>query len=43
MFTFFVGKRARPRRSWEDIIRMNRKEIVCEGLEWMHLAHDRVQ
>jgi hypothetical protein len=37
------GKRAlgRPRRRWEDNIKMNLKEVgVCRG-DWMELAQDR--
>jgi len=32
--------RARPRRRWEDNIRMNLTEIGWEGVEWIHLAQD---
>jgi hypothetical protein len=31
----------RPRGRWEDNIRMDLKEIVCKGVEWLHLAQDR--
>jgi hypothetical protein len=39
------GKRplGRCRRRWEDNIRMDLREIVWEGVEWMHLAQDRDQ
>jgi hypothetical protein len=33
----------RPRRRWEDNIRMNLREIGWEGEDWMHLAQDRDQ
>jgi hypothetical protein len=33
----------RPRRRWEDNIKMNVKEIGWEGVEWMHVAQDRDQ
>jgi hypothetical protein len=33
----------RHRCSWEDNIRMDVKEIRCEGEDWIHLAQDRVQ
>jgi len=33
----------RPRRRWEDNIRMNLSEICWERVDWMHLAQDRVQ
>jgi hypothetical protein len=37
------GKRplGRPRRRWEDGIRMDLEEIGCEGVEWIQLAQDR--
>jgi hypothetical protein len=39
------GKRPleRPRHRWEDNIRMDLREIVREGLDWIHLAQDMVQ
>jgi hypothetical protein len=40
-----VGKRplGRPRRRWEDYIRMDLGEIGWEVVDWIHLAHDRDQ
>jgi hypothetical protein len=37
------GKRpfGRPRRRWEDNIRMDVREMVWEGVDLMHLAQDR--
>jgi hypothetical protein len=37
------GKRplGRPRRRWEDGIKMDLKEIGWGGVEWIHLAKDR--
>ena len=37
------GKRllARPRRRWEDNIKMNIQEVGCEGMHWIDLAQDR--
>jgi hypothetical protein len=37
------GKRpvGRPRRSWEDNIRMYLREIEWESGDWMNLAQDR--
>jgi hypothetical protein len=37
------GKRPleRPRRRWEDGIKMDLTEIGWEGVEWIHLAQDR--
>jgi hypothetical protein len=31
----------RPRRRWEDGIRMDLVEIGWGGVEWIHLAQDR--
>jgi hypothetical protein len=31
----------RPRRRWEDNIRMHIKEIEWEGVDYMHLAQDK--
>jgi hypothetical protein len=37
------GKRplGRPRRRWEDGIRMDLREIGLEGVDWIRLAQDR--
>jgi hypothetical protein len=36
------GKRLlrRPRRRWDDNIRMGRREIGWEGVDWMHPVQD---
>jgi hypothetical protein len=31
----------RPRRSWEDNMRMNLREVGCACVDWMELAQDR--
>jgi hypothetical protein len=31
----------RPKRRWEDNIRMNLQEVGCGGLDWIRLAQDR--
>jgi hypothetical protein len=31
----------RPRRRWEDGIKMDLREIVLGGVEWIHLSEDR--
>jgi hypothetical protein len=40
-------KRERPlgrsRRRWENNIRMKRREIRGQGVDWIHLAQDRDQ
>jgi hypothetical protein len=33
----------RPRRRWEDNIRMDLRETGWEGVDWMGLAQDREQ
>jgi len=37
------GKRplGRPRRRWEDTIKMDLQEVGCRGLDWIELAQDR--
>jgi hypothetical protein len=31
----------RPRREWEDNIRLDLQEVGCEGMYWIGLAQDR--
>ena len=31
----------RPRRRWEDNIKMHLQEVGCEGMDWIELAQDR--
>jgi hypothetical protein len=33
----------RPRRRWEDLIRVDLKKIVCVSMSWIYLALDRGQ
>jgi len=37
------GKRqlGKPRRRWEDNIKMDLQEAVCGGMDWIDLAQDR--
>jgi hypothetical protein len=37
------GKRplGRPRCRWEDNIKVDLQEVVCESMEWIDLAKDR--
>jgi hypothetical protein len=37
------GKRplGKPRRRWEDNIKMDLQEVGCGGMEWIELAQDR--
>jgi hypothetical protein len=39
------GKRplGRPRRRWEDNIKMDLREIGIDGSNWIRLAQDRIQ
>jgi hypothetical protein len=39
------GKRplGKPRRRWEDNIKMDLREIQIDGANWIQLAQDRVQ
>jgi hypothetical protein len=40
-----VGKRPleRPRRSWEDNIKIDLQEVVCGCMDWLELAQDRAR
>jgi hypothetical protein len=31
----------RPRRRWENIIKMDLQEVGCGGMDWIELAQDR--
>jgi hypothetical protein len=31
----------RPRRGWEDNIKMDLQKVGCGGMNWIELAHDR--
>jgi len=31
----------RPRRRWEDNIKMDRQEVECGVMDWIELAQDR--
>jgi len=31
----------RPRRRWEDNLKMYLQEVACGGMDWFELAHDR--
>jgi hypothetical protein len=48
-YRIFVGKPegkrplGRPRRRWVDNIKMDRREIGCDGMDWIDLAQDRDQ
>jgi len=33
----------RPRHKWEDNIKLDLREIGINGVNWIQLAHDRVQ
>jgi hypothetical protein len=37
------GKRplGRPRRRWEDNIKMDLQKVGCGGMDWLELAQDR--
>jgi hypothetical protein len=37
------GKRplGRPRRRWEDNIKMDLQEVGCGGMDWIQLVQDR--
>ena len=37
------GKRplGRPRRRWEDNVKMDHQEVGCGGMDWIELAQER--
>jgi len=37
------GKRPlwKPRRRWEDNIKMDLQEVKCEGMDWIDMVEDR--
>jgi hypothetical protein len=37
------GPLGRPRRRWEDNIKLDIREIGIDGANWIRLAQDRVQ
>jgi hypothetical protein len=45
VFTWFRmgGQRGRPRRRWDDNIKMDLREIGIDGAKWIRLARYRVQ
>jgi hypothetical protein len=46
-YRFLVGKPeekrplGRPRRKWEDNIKMDLQKVGCGGMDWIELAQDR--
>jgi hypothetical protein len=47
VYRFLVGKPEgkrplrRPKRRWEDDIKMDLQEVGCGGMDWIELAQDR--
>jgi len=41
MFRIILPVFGRPRRRWEDNIKMDLQEVGCEGVDWIELAEDR--
>ena len=47
IYRVLVGKpegkrpRGRPRRRWEDNIKVDLQEVGCGGMDWIKLAQDR--
>jgi len=47
VYRVLVGKRegkrplGRPRRRWEDKIKMDLQEVGCGGMDWIELVQDR--
>jgi hypothetical protein len=42
-FGFVFLSLGRPRRRWEDNIKLDLREIGIDGANWIQLAQDRVQ
>ena len=40
VYRVLVGKPGRPRRRWEDNIKMDLKEVGCGGMDYIKLAED---
>ena len=38
---YYVIPIGRPRRRWEDNIKMDIQEVGCEGMDWIDVAQDR--
>ena len=47
VYRFLMGKPegrrplGRPRRRWEDNIKMDLQEVRCGGIDWIELAQER--
>jgi hypothetical protein len=47
LYMVLVGKSegksplGRPRRRWEDNIKLDLQEVGCKGVDWIDLAQDR--
>jgi hypothetical protein len=37
----WIGLIGRPRRRWEDNIKMDLQEVGCGGMDWIVVAQDR--
>jgi hypothetical protein len=41
VYSVLVGKLGRPRRRWEDNIKMDLQKVGCGGIDLVDLAQDR--
>ena len=41
VYRVLVGKPGRPRRGWEDNIKLDIQEVECGCMDWIELAQDR--
>jgi len=47
VYTVLIGKPegnrpfGRPKRRWEDNIKMDLQEVGCGGMDWIEMAQDR--
>ena len=41
LYFVYMYKHGRPRRRWEDAIKMDLQEVGCGGMDWIELPQDR--
>ena len=40
LVVYYMTHFGRPRRRWEDNIKMHLQEVICGGMDWFELAQD---
>ena len=41
IYILYINKLGRPRRRWEDNIKMDLQEVGCGGIDWIDMVPDR--